>query len=153
MVLRALTLHQPWASLIANGEKVYETRSWEPPEGLTHVAIHAGKTVNDEVLKEPVFRHALGFWNPEEQIILPSSAILCVCRIVKAFKVYGKVPEDRRHESHREKFFGNFDAGRFAWKLERVFTCTPPIQCRGAQRIWRMPPTIERFLLQELNSR
>lgn len=41
--MKGLTLHQPWASLIADGRKTFETRGWSHPyRGL--IAIHAGKT-------------------------------------------------------------------------------------------------------------
>ena len=40
---RALTLHQPWASLIALGVKTIETRSWSTPY-RGPLAIHAGMT-------------------------------------------------------------------------------------------------------------
>lgn len=38
----ALTLHQPWASLIAEGHKTVETRGWSTPY-RGPLAIHAGK--------------------------------------------------------------------------------------------------------------
>ena len=43
----AITLHQPWASLIALGLKTVETRSWPAPIRLVGqtIAIHAGKRV------------------------------------------------------------------------------------------------------------
>ena len=43
----AITLHQPWASLVAHGIKNIETRSWPPPQGIIgeRIAIHAGRTV------------------------------------------------------------------------------------------------------------
>jgi hypothetical protein len=42
--IQAITLWQPWASLIARGLKRYETRSWAPPASLIgkRLAIHAG---------------------------------------------------------------------------------------------------------------
>lgn len=40
--MRALTLHQPWASLIAIGEKTIETRSWST-QYRGPLAIHAAK--------------------------------------------------------------------------------------------------------------
>ena len=41
----AITLHQPWASLIALGIKTVETRSWPAPARLIGhtIVIHAGK--------------------------------------------------------------------------------------------------------------
>lgn len=42
--VKAITLHQPWASLIAAGVKTIETRSWSTPyRGI--IAIHAGVTM------------------------------------------------------------------------------------------------------------
>ena len=43
----AITLHQPWASLIALGVKTVETRSWPAPAHLVGqtIAVHAGKRV------------------------------------------------------------------------------------------------------------
>ena len=45
--MKALTLHQPWATLIAAGVKTMETRSWGPPESLIghRIALHAGKQI------------------------------------------------------------------------------------------------------------
>ena len=42
-VVKVLTLHQPWASLIALGVKTIETRSWRAPTSLIggRIAIHA----------------------------------------------------------------------------------------------------------------
>ena len=45
--MKALTLYQPWASLIAVGAKTIETRGYRPPSTLKlgeRFAIHAGKT-------------------------------------------------------------------------------------------------------------
>lgn len=43
--MKALTLHQPWATLIAVGAKTIETRSWPAPRTLIgeRFAIHAAK--------------------------------------------------------------------------------------------------------------
>ena len=44
--MKAITLHQPWASALAHGLKKYETRSWPVPEKFVghRVAIHAAVT-------------------------------------------------------------------------------------------------------------
>lgn len=46
--MKAISLWQPWASLIACGAKPYETRSWSPPRGLIGqpIAIHAAKKID-----------------------------------------------------------------------------------------------------------
>ena len=43
--MKAITLHQPWASLVAVGAKTVETRSWKPPCIGERIAIQAGKNV------------------------------------------------------------------------------------------------------------
>lgn len=52
--MRAITLHQPWASLVAHGVKLDETRSWRTPY-RGPLAIHAGV---DESPWLEVHRHA-----------------------------------------------------------------------------------------------
>jgi hypothetical protein len=46
--MKAISLWQPWASLIACGAKPYETRSWAPPRHLIGqtIAIHAAKKID-----------------------------------------------------------------------------------------------------------
>ncbi len=43
--MKAISLHQPWASLLATGIKPHETRSWRPPKQLIgeRIAIQAAK--------------------------------------------------------------------------------------------------------------
>lgn len=46
--MKAISLWQPWASLIACGAKPYETRHWAPPRELIGqtIAIHAAKKID-----------------------------------------------------------------------------------------------------------
>ena len=43
--MKAITLHEPWATLIACGAKKIETRDWAPPRSLIgeRIAIHAAR--------------------------------------------------------------------------------------------------------------
>lgn len=49
--MKAITLWQPWASLIACGAKTIETRSWGTPY-RGPLAIHASKRMNQELIEE-----------------------------------------------------------------------------------------------------
>ena len=55
--MKAITLHQPWASLIAEGVKTIETRSWAPPAALwgERIAIHAA--TRKPTVDYPACRH------------------------------------------------------------------------------------------------
>lgn len=48
--MKAISLWQPWASLIACGAKPFETRHWAPPRDLigTTIAIHAAKKIDKD---------------------------------------------------------------------------------------------------------
>ncbi|KXG09931.1 hypothetical protein AT864_01491 [Anoxybacillus sp. P3H1B] len=49
--MKAITIKQPWATLIALGEKKFETRSWKT-NYRGKIAIHAGKTIDYEAFYE-----------------------------------------------------------------------------------------------------
>lgn len=128
---RALSLWQPWATLIALGAKQYETRSWATPyRGL--LAIHAAKrTIQpaeiDSWIGGTLARHGYG-----DLRRLPLGAVLCVVRLVDVLPT-----EQVWHEvSWQEIAFGDYSPGRYAWQLEFVERFEPPIPARGAQGLW-----------------
>jgi activating signal cointegrator 1 len=52
--VKALSLWQPWASLMADERKKIETRSWRPPVWLLNqpVAIHATMKVDSDACED-----------------------------------------------------------------------------------------------------
>lgn len=136
--MRALTLQQPWASLIAYGEKRFETRSWRTWYSGP-IAIHAGKTFGMEPLEmlrvEP-FKSVL----LEHGLLDGSMPLGCVVAIAEITGwSSAEMPHLRRHlyrEARHEMTFGNFAAGRFAWHLTNVRRLATPIPARGKQGLW-----------------
>jgi hypothetical protein len=125
--MKALTISQPYASLIARGEKWVENRKWETKYRGT-LAIHAGK--GTQYLDAREMREQ-GY---------PSGCILAVCDLVACFrlrdidKVAGKLaavgftlPKVLDHE-HTE--------GPWCWLLSNVRELCEPVPCRGAQGLW-----------------
>ena len=49
--LKAITIKQPWATLIAKGLKKYEFRTWNT-KYRGDILIHAGKEIDHEVMKK-----------------------------------------------------------------------------------------------------
>lgn len=119
----ALTLHQPWATLMALGVQRFETRDWRPwarpPFAL---AIHAGKAETDDGLAlhdwitgdhmdpeatcglqvaaalEP-YRRACPRWSD-----LPRGAVVAVCRCVWVHRAEALVrPEIYAEPTQRER--------------------------------------------------
>lgn len=80
--IKALTLYQPWATLVAIGAKRIETRSWWTAyRGL--LAIHASKTfgaTNRALCHQEPFRSALLAGGVERLSDLPLGAVVCFPR-------------------------------------------------------------------------
>ena len=72
--MKALTLKQPWASLIANGYKKYEFRTWKT-NYRGPILIHAGKGIEKDALVR-VKKYNLDF--PAGRIIAKVNIIDCV---------------------------------------------------------------------------
>lgn len=136
----ALSLTQPWATLVAIGEKKYETRSW----GTSYrgwIGIHASKGFPVDCRElcaiEP-FRRSLLFGRYEAWADLPTGHLLAVARLTDVLLTNRWTPP----ENSDEYAFGNYGPGRLAWKLEAVRQLREPIQMKGALSIWKMPRPI-----------
>ena len=136
----AITLDQPWASLIAVHAKLIETRSWQPPHHLIGqpLAIHAGKNQNYigsphlPVFNANVARYLGSTWDRS----IPLGAVVAVARLAGATQI----EEHTRLPSGDELLFGDYQIGRWMWRLEDVRSIDPPIRTRGYQRVWRWTP-------------
>ena len=123
--LYALTLHRPWAALIAQGYKTVENRQWSPPGSILKpgewFAIHAGKTLDAEC---PDFAINNGvpssFFDDPRNFV--DSAIIAVAR-------FGGVVR-----CSDDPWF----VGPVGWVLTEVVPIQP-VACRGAQKLWVVP--------------
>jgi|GEM_PF-843725 len=139
--MKALSLWQPWASLVVHRLKQYETRGWACPPSLIGkpIAIHATKAlpaeareiVEDEDYADE-FDLAFRLMGAKGLDSLPRGAVLGVARVVSCQRASDV--EDRL--SVREATFGNYGPGRFAWRLEVVERFAEPIPAKGRQGIW-----------------
>jgi activating signal cointegrator 1 len=125
--LPALSLWQPWATLVAIGAKRNETRSWSTSyEGP--LAIHATKgNLDREVLDAESFRRALAGRE------LPRGAVLAVGWLDGCVRTASLVGTGL---SDQEMAFGDYTPGRWAWLFARVIELSQPVPARGAQGMW-----------------
>lgn len=134
--MKAVSLWQPWATLIAIGAKRFETRSWDT-NYRGPLAIHATKrrAVNDKL--NDAIRKALikgGF--PNFISDLPYGCVVCVVDLVNCTPTEEVQREDWFKPLHATEFyFGNFTPGRFAWQLENV-RFLENLSARGYQGLW-----------------
>ena len=134
--MKALSLWQPWATLIAIGAKRYETRSWLTSyRGL--LAIHAAKRPIVGTELNPAIRAVLDHHGTPPND-LPLGAVLCVVRLVEVVpseQVIARAQSDKRVRLE-ELNYGNYAPGRYAWKMEIVKVAPEPIPAKGAQGLW-----------------
>lgn len=128
--MKALSLWQPWASLIAHGVKRVETR---------------GNSTN---YRGPLLIHAAKVWGTEQQSVhdrlmanetikartpwaLPFGAVVAVAKLVAVHRMTQTLIDA---QTPLEREVGNWQVGRYAWVLEDVRSIPwPCIPLRGMQ--------------------
>jgi hypothetical protein len=151
-----ISLWQPWASLVAWGEKKIETRSWAYGGPLpTVLAIHAAKHWDDEIadmccdkhFRDALARNAIELPG-DARDRLPFGAVVGVVRLVECvgtWAIDAATPIDslaRRYLTRyaSERYFGDYSPNRFAWSFDQRIELATPIPLVGRQRIWRWRP-------------
>ena len=161
--MKALTVLQPHASLLALCEKRIETRSW-PTQYRGLIAIHAGKRfplaaqklcLADPIAVALVRRGALRLRDSTgaltdwpDPLSLPLGAIVAVANLHRVGEI-GRRPDGAVVVSGQdlpitgdELAFGDFTPGRYGWVVTNVRRLPEPVECRGAQGLWDVPGKI-----------
>lgn len=124
--MKALSLTQPWATLVAIGTKRIETRSWQT-SFRGRIYIHAAKKfprwAQDLAQETQPFADVLN--RPNEE--LPRGALVAIANLVSIYRTETDIMMDPQ-----ERAFGDYTPGRFAWVLEDVEPLQHPIPYRGA---------------------
>jgi activating signal cointegrator 1 len=152
--MKALTLTQPWATLVAIGAKKIETRSWNTTyRGPLAIHAAAGKYVDDYLLmKIEPFYSALRAAGIESRLQIRLGGIVATCELVDvkridevisfpACKSYTNV--DSKHTyvlTTQERAFGDYSVGRYMWLLENIVQLPEPIAAKGALSLWEWEP-------------
>ena len=149
--MKALTLHQPWATLIAAGVKKMETRSWGPPRSLIghRIALHAGKQLikSQNGLGTGTWEMMNRLYGPDWSDLIPRGKVVATALLADASRVLALDLETGRAtlggSSPRTVLadpYGDFSPGRWLWFLEDVQPCNPPVPASGAQGLWNWEP-------------
>lgn len=144
MKIKAITLWQPYASLIALGEKKYETRSWKT-NYRGWLAIHAAKRKPVPVGEAGHILAEAGYGDWDQ---LPRGAVLAVARLTRVFTTNNRDWVFSLNDL--ELAFGNYRIDRYAWRLEDV-TPIGTRPARGYQGLWDWdaPPEVAQLLKAE----
>lgn len=140
--LKVITLIQPWATLIALGEKKIETRSWKTFY-RGPLLIHAGKNIDkyaceEYYIKGTLQEHGYSLNN------LPTGSIIAKVDLIDCIEInQGTDPIYRRANlingtkiEGNEYSFGDYTPGRYAWKLDNVQILKQPIPAKGKLNLW-----------------
>lgn len=156
--MKALTIWQPWASLIMAGAKPYEFRRWCAPRSLwrQRIVIHAGarKVVRDEVKWLLLQLQQDDRRGPQQlhwgTAIIPELAIPLLDRVyndptaVPLSSALGTsvLGEPRRVTdlfAAEVRDSDRLDHAMYGWPLTDIQAFEPFMPCRGAQRFWEFP--------------
>lgn len=121
--MKALSIREPYASLIKEGIKKIETRSFRT-KYRGELLIHASKgksEANDEVLSL-----LEGEMNP--------GCILCKCKLVDCVYMDEEYIENIK-KNHNEYICGRYEVGRYGWVLEDI-EVIEPIPAKGQLGFW-----------------
>ncbi|MED4600107.1 ASCH domain-containing protein [Paenibacillus validus] len=151
--MKAITIHQPWASLIAIGAKRFETRSWKT-NYRGPIAIHASKTDPHDMIRSlphdvqramyEQFYDRLGISSGALKR-MPTGSIVATAELSDCLKSVdtwtdGYELEGRKLIYSPEYEFGDFTPGRFTWELTNVRMLDDPIPAKGQQGLWNWNP-------------
>lgn len=128
--MRAISLWQPWASLVAAGLKVYETRHWST-DYRGALAIHAAKRRVSIVGWEQTAADWAARLSVKSLADLPYGAFVGINDLTDVVRT-----EDLADLTELERSFGDFRPGRFAWRTANPRQLQPPIAERGYQGLW-----------------
>jgi activating signal cointegrator 1 len=143
--LPAISVWQPWASLLAHGIKVHETRSWAP--SVAHIgkafAICASKTTQGLDLFHPAgpgdtyqgaaLRVLRG--GGVDLNHLPLGCIVGIGTLTRAIRTSLAGEEI----TEAERALGDWTPGRWAWRFENMQRLAEPVPVQGKQGIFRLP--------------
>lgn len=158
--MKAVTIIQPWATLIALGFKTLETRSWATKH-RGPLAIHAGQKVDKEAcmfrpIREVLQQHGITDWRE-----LTTGAVIAKGNITDVWRISRPFPFHHLESSAvqlsstdhnkqtiwgtpnmigvrmpNEFYFGDYSDGRFAWQLDEVVKLQEPVPAKGQLSLW-----------------
>ena len=126
--MKVLSIKEPFATLIKDGVKIYETRSWKTNyrgEIYIHASLSPSKSENvlnaNKFLKSKI--------NP--------GYILCRCELINCIPMtedFIKYINTKTTES----MYGRYSIGRYALELKVLEVLNEPISAKGKLGIWNI---------------
>ena len=158
--MKALTLTQPWATLVAIGAKRIETRSWRTSY-RGPLAIHAAKSFPVDcraLCAVQPFVRALAtadYHSRVAQLLGECGKVLAVVDLKGCWSTF---PSELNQaawlttfgDGADEEAFGDYGPERWGWRMERLQRLATPVPCKGFQQLWTLPVDIEREVMSQI---
>lgn len=121
--IKTITLKQPWATLVAEGVKKYEFRSWKC-NYRGKILIHAGAGVDKEFLERC---RVFGFAFPKKKILAEAEIIDCI-----------KIDDDfnKMIKNMDNVVYGSKDRSGYAWVIDNVRKLNIDEEVNGKLSFW-----------------
>lgn len=124
IIVKALTIREPWASLIVNGYKEYEFRSWKT-NYRGKILIHAGIGSDKEYLDR--FK--------EYDLEYGKGEIIGEAELVDCIKVSDEFQKVLNNKNRLVYGSNNYDQ-KYAWKLINIKKYDKRIPVKGKLSLW-----------------
>lgn len=122
--MKALTIKEPWATLIIDGYKKYEFRSWKT-NYRGKILIHAGMSLEKDMLKR---FEVYDLKCSKGEIIGEAELTDCIL-VDKEFN-------DELIKINPVVYAKSNHVQKYAWKLENVIKYSNPIPIKGKLGLW-----------------
>ena len=126
MLIKVLSVKEPFATLIKDGVKIYETRSWRT-NYRGEIYIHASLSLSKSERVESANKYLKSEIKP--------GFILCKCELVDCIPMTDEFIKYINKETS-EYDYGLYSEGRYAWKLKVLEVLDEPIPAKGKLGIW-----------------
>lgn len=139
--MKALTIWQPWASLIVEGFKPFEFRGWKPPPSIIgqRIVLHAAVRPMKAGELAGIMEYVMNEYGREDGIKPDAYSLL-----EAVFRRTVELPMASGLGTAvlgAPVFTGHDEDGgeRYAWPMQQVEKWAKPIPARGAQGFWDWP--------------
>jgi hypothetical protein len=155
-VIEALSIMQPWASLIVGGPltrgvKPIENRTWRAPARLVgkRIAIHASKKLDLESFEDLLDGSWWPYAKPKE---FPTSAVIGTATLVRVFEGEPGLMEPRDYPAGMPDDCKRWYFGPVGFELREAMWFEP-VRCGGRLGFWPLPADVERRVVEQLGER
>ncbi|YAF99518.1 MAG: ASCH domain-containing protein (plasmid) [Nodularia sp. CChRGM 3473] len=137
-IIKAISLHEPWASLIPMGLKKYETRSWATTYRGPLLICAAKKTSTYQELTHCYFltKYQQRLTETDNYVDwddLPFGRAIAFVDLTACIRM---TPSFIKEQPQTELDTGDWRVGRFAWQLDNIRRIVPPIPITGRQGLF-----------------